>query len=78
MLAPLIIQTINGFFWNGMYWDTSAHRAKLFQSRSEAFSELECHGETEESWLIRPAALYPEIDLHPKNESGNNKSIKED
>jgi hypothetical protein len=61
MQPPFIVQTIDRFFWNGAFWDTSAIRAKLFHDRGSALVDLERNGQTEEPWLIRPAALYVEV-----------------
>ena len=57
MRPPYFIQTIDRFFWTGSFWHVCADRAKLFPDRSSAVQELERCGQTDTSWLIRPACI---------------------
>ena len=57
MRPPYFIQTIDRLFWTGSFWHVCADRAKLFQDRGSAVKELERYGQTDTSWLIRPACI---------------------
>jgi hypothetical protein len=63
----LIIHTIDGFFWNGTYWDDSLINVKKFPDKGSAIRDLINHGQIDKQWLIRPFFMFVK-DRNDKNQ----------